>query len=198
MARGARGNGCYWLWALVCWRGWGRRGRWSYTWTNTANGTADFWTNGNFWATPANYPGSNIYENAFLTNNTVAGGSYTTILNRALIFSIGTLTISNSTDRQAWLIITNTALSGTTFTLGNGGGLEIDNGGVFAVTTALTGLAPTAWIFLTQRHLVHRRGGHWHQQLGHTQLGHQHGSAGSGGMWRIQQPTIDHRQHRQF
>jgi len=112
-----------------------------YTWTNTANGTSGFWTNGNLWATPANYPGSNAIDNAYLTNDTTAGATYTNILNFNLPKSLGTLAISNGAGGNAWLIVTNNAagtgvgLTNATFILGNGGGLEIDSGGLFTNTT---------------------------------------------------------------
>ena len=120
-----------------------------YTWTNTATGASGFWTNGNLWATPANYPGSNAAsDNAYLTNNTGADGSFTNILNRTLNFVVGTLAISNSTGGQSWLIVTNAALTNTTFTLGNGGALQIDSGGLLTNTTTFNWLGTNGVIRL--------------------------------------------------
>ena len=119
-----------------------------YTWTNTATGASGYWTNGNL-ATPANYPGSNAAsDNAYLTNNTGADGSFTNILNRTLNFVVGTLAISNSTGGQSWLIVTNAALTNTTFTLGNGGALQIDSGGLLTNTTTFNWLGTNGVIRL--------------------------------------------------
>jgi len=110
------------------------------TWTNTANGASDFWTNGTLWIpqSPLAYPGSNnVADSAYLTNNVaLAGDSYTNILNVSLPPTISTLVISNGNNGQAWLVVTNAALTNTTFTIGNGGRLAINNGGVFSNTTS--------------------------------------------------------------
>ena len=93
--------------------------------------------NGTLWIPqiPPAYPGSNAVDSAYLTNNSsVAGGSYTNILNFTLPSSINVLAISNNTG-QAWLVLTNGALTSTTFALGNGGGLELDSGGLFTAAT---------------------------------------------------------------
>ena len=170
-----------------------------YTWTNTANGTSGFWTNGNLWATPANYPGSNAIDNAYLTNDTTAGATYTNILNFNLPKSLGTLAISNGAGGNAWLIVTNNAagtgvgLTNATFILGNGGGLEIDSGGLFTNTTTFNWSGTNGHQSQQQRHLDHRRGGDHRQQcVEHHRLGHQHQQCRSGRHVETQRPVVGH------
>ena len=141
LSRGYPRGAGRWLAIALAWLGFALSAHATdYTWTNTATGASGFWTNGSLWATPANSPGANPGDNAYLTNNTGTSGSYTDILNRAVTFTLGTLAISNSTGGQAWLVLTNATLFNTTFTLGNGGGLQIDNGGILAGITTLNWL----------------------------------------------------------
>ena len=158
-----------------------------YTWTNTATGASGYWTNGNL-ATPANYPGSNAAsDNAYLTNNTGAGGSFTNILNRPLNFVVGTLAISNSTGGQSWLIVTNAALTNTTFTLGNGGGLEIDSGGLLTNTTTFNWLGTNGGIVLNNNGTLITAGSMIFGKSAASLTGQvaSASSAGQGGTWQV-------------
>ena len=122
----------------------------NFTWTNTADGTSGYWTNGLLWnpGGPGSYPGSNTTDNAYLTNNTAAGAVYTNILNFSLPTALNTLAISNSTGGTAWLIVTNATLINTTNTIGNGGVLQIDNGGLVSNTTAFNWRGTNGVIYL--------------------------------------------------
>ena len=112
----------------------------SYTWTNTAAGTSADWTNSIFWG-PNETAAPTNGDSAYLTN-AISSGTYTTIFDYAPgIGTLAALVISNSGAGQAWLIVTNATLSASTLTLGNGGVLQIDNGGV--VTNAAA--ANTNW-----------------------------------------------------
>lgn len=100
------------------------------TWTNTANGTVEYWTNNANWnATP--YPGSTAANSAYLTN--AAAGAYTAVLNGSLPNSITTLAISNAAG-QAWLNVTNAVLNNPTLTIGSGGRVQLDNGSITNVS----------------------------------------------------------------
>jgi hypothetical protein len=103
--------------------------------TNTQGaGTTGYWTNNAVWNnTP--FPGSASGESAYLIGN-VTGG-YTNILDYTLPYAIGTLTLSNA-GGEAWLIVTNAALTNTTLNVRNGGRLQIGNGGWVTNTTALS------------------------------------------------------------
>ena len=105
----------------------------NYTWTNTTTGTWGYWTNGILWNVSGDYPGSNTaFQGAFFTNNSsVAGGSYTNVLNLGPAAFVGMMVLSNGNSGQAWLVITNAAGSGTVqlnvtnLTLGSGADLVL-------------------------------------------------------------------------
>jgi len=106
------------------------------TWTNTAPGTVANWTTSANWS-GATYPGSGSGENASLTATTVS--VYKAVLNSSLPNPLSTLAISNNAvGGTAWVIVTNAALSDATLTVGTGGGLEIDSGGLVSNTFAAT------------------------------------------------------------
>ena len=110
----------------------------SYTWTNTANNTSGFWTNGILWGqlTNTTFPGSAAAGSAYLTN--ASSSVYTNILNATLTNRLNILTISNKLG-ESWLVVTNAQLMNTNaLTLGTGGRLRIDNGGVISNTISLT------------------------------------------------------------
>jgi len=128
----------------------------NWTWTNSTGSTL-FWTNtADVWSSSVGdgvYPGVNPSapdDNVYLTN---ALSSYAVILDTALADSIGTLAISNTLGNTATLIVTNgavdpTILTNTTFSLNNGGRLQIDNGGVVTGITSVTWLGTTGIISL--------------------------------------------------
>ncbi|MCG3147904.1 MAG: hypothetical protein PCFJNLEI_01345 [Verrucomicrobiae bacterium] len=102
------------------------------TWTNTIAGASDFWTNNVNWT--AAHP-SALADNAFLTNSTAT--TYTNILDAAI--TVGRVVISNANaSGQAWLVVTNGALSVTNVALGIAGRLRIDDGGIVSNVTSLT------------------------------------------------------------
>ena len=105
-----------------------------YTWINTSSGASGYWTNSANWI-GGTYPRPAAGDSAFMTN-TIASGAYRNILDTTLGGTLAALTISNSGAGQACLIVTNAALNVNTFTLGNGGVLEIANNG--AVTNNAT------------------------------------------------------------
>ncbi|MCG3148650.1 MAG: hypothetical protein PCFJNLEI_02095 [Verrucomicrobiae bacterium] len=107
-----------------------------YTWTNTTANTSGFWTNDILWGTPGNYPGSTATDNAYLTNS--IAGAYTNILNFTLPNTISTLVVSNSSNGQSWLVLTNATLNNDTLVVGSGGRLRVDNGGLLNNTTSFT------------------------------------------------------------
>jgi len=173
---------------LAVWAG--DEARADYTWTNTATGASGFWTNGNLWATPANYPGSNAAtDKAYLTNNTTAGATYTNILNFNLPNSLNTLVISNGAGGYAWLIVTNNAastgvgLTNATFILGNGGGLQIDSGGLVSNTTTFTWTGTNGVINLNNNGTLIARGTFGNTSSGITGLVTSTSSAG--GVWDL-------------
>jgi methionine-rich copper-binding protein CopC len=105
-----------------------------YTWINTSSGASGYWTNSANWI-GGTYPRPAAGDSAFMTN-TIASGAYTGILDTTLSGTLAALKISNSGAGQARLIVTNAALMVGTFTLGNGGVLEIAANG--AVTNNAT------------------------------------------------------------
>ncbi len=110
------------------------------TWTNTANGTVESWTNNANWsATP--YPGFTSGNSAYLTN--ASAGAYTAVLNVPLANSVTTLVISNATG-QAWLNVTNAVLTNTTLTIGSGGRVQLAGGGSITNVTTLNALGTNA------------------------------------------------------
>ncbi|MCE9558717.1 MAG: hypothetical protein K8R88_07170, partial [Armatimonadetes bacterium] len=123
----------------------------NYTWTNSTADSTGYWTNGILWKSTVNvYPGSASGDSAFLTNQ--FSGSATNILNFQLSPAISTLAISNSLG-EMWLIVTNgfsarTVLTNSTFALGDGGRLQIDNGGVVTGITAFTWSGTSGQIYL--------------------------------------------------
>jgi len=108
----------------------------NYSWTTTTG----YWTNSTLWTAPGTltYPGSATSDGAFLTNQ--FAGTYSVILDAPLNNTITPLAISNTLG-EAWLLITNTTLinaSSGAFALGNGGRLQIDNGGIFTQQASAT------------------------------------------------------------
>ena len=120
----------------------------SYTWTNTAANTSGLWTNGLLWGQSTNttFPGSAVAGSAYLTNSTSA--VYTNVLDATLTNRLNILTISNKLG-ESWLVVTNAQLMNTNaLTLGTGGRLRIDNGGVVSNTTSLTLTGINAAVFV--------------------------------------------------
>src|SRR4051812_26933282 len=87
------------------------------TWTNytAVDSLSGFWTNNASWTPAAAYPGTTA-DNAYLTNQVAL--AYTNILDAKINNALTTLAISN-TPGEAWLVITNTALTNGTFVIGN-------------------------------------------------------------------------------
>jgi len=95
------------------------------TWTNTANGTVEYWTNNANWSASP-YPGFTSGNSAYLTNT--AAGAYTALLNFPLTNSVTTLVISNAAG-QASLSVANAAITNATLTIGSGGRVQLAGGG---------------------------------------------------------------------
>ncbi|MCG3146640.1 MAG: hypothetical protein PCFJNLEI_00074 [Verrucomicrobiae bacterium] len=126
----------------------------SYSWTNTVADSTGYWTNGILWGQPVStYPGSAGIDAAYLTNQ--FSGSAATILDSSLTATISTLAISNALG-AAWLIVTNNTagtgviLTNTTFVMGSGGRLQVDNGGVVTGITSFTWLGNNGAIYLNE------------------------------------------------
>ena len=108
-----------------------------YTWINTSSGASGYWTNSANWV-GGTYPRPAAGDSAFMTN-TIASGAYRNILDTTLGGTLTALKISNSGAGQACLIVSNATLNVNTFTLGSGGVLEIaENGAVTNNATANT------------------------------------------------------------
>lgn len=104
-----------------------------YTYTNTVGGASGLWSTTANW-NPNGTPGGAAGDTVFLTNS--AATAYTNTLNATPANSLSALTISNASG-QARLIVTNAILAVTNLTLGNGGVLQIDNGGVVTNPSAV-------------------------------------------------------------
>ncbi|MEI6168603.1 MAG: hypothetical protein WCS52_15575 [bacterium] len=119
------------------------------TWTNTANNSSGYWTNGLLWnQSVGNYPGSGAAgETAYLTSN--IANTYTCILDSTLTYPLNALSLSNANAAgQAWLILTNATLGASTVTLNNGGRLQIDNNGVLTNVNTLTWTGTNGVVYL--------------------------------------------------
>ncbi len=135
----------------------------NYSWTNNTSNASGFWSNGVLWgnASTLTYPGSAAGDSAYLTNS--FNGTQTNILNSRLVGTIGTLAISNGLG-QTWLIVTNGASSVTSFTnttlsIGTGGRLQIDSGGVVTGITAWSWLGTNGTIYLNNNGKLFSNGG---------------------------------------
>jgi T5SS/PEP-CTERM-associated repeat protein len=106
------------------------------TWTSTANGTVEAWTNAANW-NAAQYPGQDgVYQHAYLTNR-VAGSAYKAVVDTSLPYAVGTVEIKNlGAGGEAWAIVTNAVLTYTNLFIRANGRLQVDSGGI--VTNAPT------------------------------------------------------------
>jgi len=108
----------------------------TYTWTNTAAGSSGYWTNASFWNPPSAYPDNGDTANL---NGAISSGAYTNILDYTIPGTLAALTLNSGGGAgQAWLVVTNAALSANTLNLGNVGVLRIDAGGAVTNSAALT------------------------------------------------------------
>lgn len=119
-------SGVLWV-AMVSACGWpGRTSAASGTWTNTADGTREFWTNSANWSASP-YPGGGDSGN--LTNSTA--GTYTSVVDTDVI-GVSTVRLYNAGAGTAWLTITNGAtLLASNFLFsatGSKGGIRLDGG----------------------------------------------------------------------
>ncbi|MCG3149177.1 MAG: hypothetical protein PCFJNLEI_02637 [Verrucomicrobiae bacterium] len=153
------------------------------TWTNyLAGGTlTGYWTNNASWSpTVTGHPGTNANEDAFLTNNVAL--AYTNIVNARINNSIRTLAVSNTLG-EAWLIITNTALTNaTSVTLNHGGRLQVDNGGTLRASSAFAWAGTNGAIYLNNGGLLFTAGA-LTMSGGTTGLVSSASGAGNGGVW---------------
>jgi hypothetical protein len=116
----------------------GEAGAVSGSWTNKGDGVVEYWTNNANWNV-ASYPGFNS-ANQYATLPGGASGYYTAILNANLPYYLGTLNLGvTGSGGSSRLIVTNATLTNTTLNVGNGGWLQIDNGG------AVTGVTTYGW-----------------------------------------------------
>lgn len=116
----------------------GHAGAGIYTWTNSVSGSSGYWTNSTNWK-PNGVPCQTVQDNVYLTNQ--VAGSYTCTLDSSPAFSVGYFALSNALG-SACLRVTNSSLafaSGYGIDLGNGGVLEVDNGGSVTVPAATWG-----------------------------------------------------------
>lgn len=106
----------------------------AYTWTNTTSGFSGNWGVSANWNPATSTPGAVSGDSAYLTNS--ATGTYTSILDASPANSLSTLFLRNPLG-EAWLVITNAALSTTSFTPGNGTRLQLDQGGSLLTVNAV-------------------------------------------------------------
>ncbi|MCG3148980.1 MAG: hypothetical protein PCFJNLEI_02432 [Verrucomicrobiae bacterium] len=153
------------------------------TWTNYLSGgsLSDYWTNNASW-TGVSHPGVSS-DSAYLTNQVAL--AYTNILNAKINNAIVNLAISNALG-EAWLVVTNTALTNSTsFALGTGGRVRIDNGGTLRVNSTFTWLGTNAVIHLNSGGNLVSAGLTYGAAGGVTGLVTSTSGAGNGGVWNL-------------
>ncbi len=115
------------------------------TWTSTGAGAVGYWTNNSNWDAPP-YPAGT--DTAKL--NTGTPNTYTSIFDYSPGFTsaLKELFLSNGGGGQAWLIVTNAPFYVATTTIGNGGVLRINNGGVVTNNPTLNWRDRTGTIYI--------------------------------------------------
>jgi len=151
------------------------------TWTNyTAGGNlTGYWTNTTSW-TGVSYPGVGGTDSAYLTNQVAL--AYTNILDAKINNAIVNLAISNALG-EAWLVVTNTALTNSTsLALHNGGRLQIDNGGTVRANSGFTWGGTNGAIYLNNGGQLFTAGA-LTMSGGTTGLVTSASGTGNGGVW---------------